>query len=150
MKKIFISSDHAGYEVKELVKKDLHNKKYNVIDLGTNSLESVDYPDYAIKLGKEVAKDKNSLGIIICGTGIGISIACNKVKGIRAAILYSDEVAALAKEHNNANVISFGARTMTLEDILRRIEIFQSSEFNKRHEIRLNKIADYEKETDDE
>lgn len=146
MANVYISSDHAGYLVKNEIIIFLKKLNYNVIDLGTNSDKSVDYPDYAFALGEKVASDPSSFGVVICGTGIGISIASNKVKGIRAAILYSDEVARLAKEHNNANVISFGARTMTIDEIKNRIKIYLNAKYEKRHEKRINKIKLYEKE----
>lgn len=127
--KIYLANDHSAVEAKTAVKIYLQEKGYEVIDLGTNSSESVNYVDYADKCAISVQKDEEALGIVICGTGIGISIAANKHKGIRCAVLYSDSVASLAKQHNNANIISFGAREMTNEDILRRLYIFLESEF---------------------
>ena len=137
---IFIANDHAGTEYKkELIK--VLSKYFKVVDLGTNTVNSVNYVDYADKVCLSVNSHKNSLGILICGTGIGISIAANKHKGIRCALLYSDSVASLAKQHNNANVIAFGAREMTLDDIINRIEIFLNTKFEGgRHQERIDSM----------
>lgn len=137
---IFIANDHAGTEYKnELIK--VLSKHFKVVDLGTNTSNSVNYVDYADKVCLSVNSHKNSLGILICGTGIGISIAANKHKGIRCALLYSDSVASLAKQHNNANVIAFGAREMTLDDIINRIEIFLNTKFEGgRHQERIDSM----------
>ncbi len=143
--RIAIGSDHAGYELKDQVIEYLKKKNYEVNNLGTNSADSVDYPDFGIAVAKEVSENRADLGIVICGSGIGISIAANKVKGIRCALLYDDEVAKLAHEHNNANVIAFGARFMKLEDVIRRIDIFIAASFAKdRHSRRVDKITKYE------
>ncbi len=137
---IFIANDHAGTEYKkELIK--VLSKYFKVVDLGTNTSNSVNYVDYADRVCLSVNSHKNSLGILICGTGIGISIAANKHKGIRCALLYSDSVASLAKQHNNANVIAFGAREMTLNDIINRIEIFLNTKFEGgRHQERIDSM----------
>lgn len=137
---IYIGNDHAAVEYKNEIVKHL-KEKYNVVNLGTDLNSSVNYVDYADKVALSVAEDKNSIGILVCGTGVGISIAANKHKNIRCAILYNDEVAHLAKEHNNANIIAFGARQMELEDIIRRIEIFLDSEFEGgRHQDRIESM----------
>ena len=109
--------------------------------MGTYDCSSVDYPAYADKMAANILAQKADLGILVCGTGIGISIRANRHKGIRAALLYSDEVAEMAKKHNNANVIVFGGRTMTPEDVRKRIEIFLNTEFEGgRHQKRLDML----------
>ncbi len=139
--KIAIASDHGGYELKEQIKDYFLNKSNPLTDLGTHSLQSVDYPDYADKMAECILKGDAELGILICGTGIGISIAANRHKGIRAALIYNKEVAELAKRHNNANVLVFGGRTMKYEDVIQGIEIFLNASFEGgRHENRLKKL----------
>lgn len=141
--KIAIAADHGGFALKEALKQ--HYTAAELLDLGTYSTESVDYPDFASKVAKAVLAGEADLGILICGTGIGISIAANRYKGIRAALLYSDEAAELAKAHNNANVLVFGGRTMALEDVMKRIDIFlQTSYEGGRHQRRLNKLDEME------
>ncbi|MFA6800839.1 MAG: ribose 5-phosphate isomerase B [Acholeplasmataceae bacterium] len=142
--KIAIASDHAGFELKEAVKQYLLAKDVLVTDLGTNSLASVDYPDYGKKIGEAVVKQSYDFGIAICGTGIGISIAANKVHGVRAALIYDENTAILAKKHNNANIIAFGGRTTTKEQAFHMIDAFMSTEFEVRHLNRINKIKEIE------
>lgn len=143
--KIIIASDHAGFPIKEALKKKLTLKPYALVDGGTYDEGSCHYPTYAFLAGEAVAKKEVDFGIIICGSGIGISIAANKVKGVRAAVGYHDEAVRKSREDNNANMIAFGARYMTLEDMLRRIDIFLHTPYLKgRHEIRVDLIADYE------
>ena len=137
--KIAIAADHGGYELKEALKK--HYAALNLVDLGTFSPQSVDYPDIANKMAQEILTHRADLGILICGTGVGISIAANRHKGIRAALIYSREVARLAKEHNNANVLVFGGRTMALNDVIDYIDTFLSAQFEGgRRQNRLNKL----------
>lgn len=137
--KIAIASDHGGFELKEALKD--HYK--NLIDLGCYSTDSCDYPDVAKKMRDKILNNEVDFGILICGTGVGISIAINRNHGIRGAILYDDLVAQMAKEHNNANVIIFGGRTMSFEDVIRRIDIFSSATFQGgRHQNRINKIEE--------
>lgn len=139
MMKIAIASDHGGFELKEQLKQ--HYAGLNLNDLGTYSAESVDYPDIADKMAHEILTKKADLGILICGTGIGISIAANRHKGIRAALLYSVDVAKLAKQHNNANVIVFGGRTMKFADVVAEIDAFMAAEYEGgRHQRRLDKL----------
>lgn len=141
MKKIAIAADHGGYELKEVLKKYYAGQGVDFIDLGTASEASVDYPDYAAKMADAVLSGKAEVGILICGTGIGISIAANRYHGIRAAVLYDDDVARLAHEHNNANVVVFGGRTMAVEDCIRRFDIFMNAKYEGgRHDRRLEKI----------
>lgn len=136
--KIAIASDHAGFELKTFIIDYLKQKNFEVLDLGTNSETSVNYPDYGHKMAANILARKADLGILICGTGIGISIAANRHKGIRAAVLYSDEVAEMTKRHNNANVIVFGGRTMARSDVIKRIEIFLNTPFEGgRHQERI-------------
>lgn len=142
--KIAIASDHAGFELKEALKNYLTNKNIEVNDLGTNSLDSVDYPDYGKKLGEAVTSDPYDFGIAICGTGIGISIAANKVKGVRAALIYNEETAKLAKNHNNANIIALGGRMTPKEEAYKMVDAFMSASFEQRHLNRLHKIEKIE------
>ena len=142
--KVAIASDHAGFELKEQVKKYLENQKVEVNDLGTYSLDSVDYPDYGRKLGEEIVSNPYDFGVAICGTGIGISIAANKVKGIRAALIYDENTARLAKEHNNANVIALGGRTTPKDKAFKLVDTFMAASFEERHQKRINKIEEIE------
>ena len=109
--KIALASDHGGFKLKETIKKHLLERNAEVIDLGTDSENSVDYPEYGRLCGETVASGKADLGIVVCGTGIGISIAANKVHGIRCGLCTSTEMARLTKQHNNANVLALGGRT---------------------------------------
>ena len=139
MMKIAIASDHGGVDLKEIISNFLKNKNFEVVDLGTSDTTSVDYPIFADKLADNILKKESDLGILVCGTGVGISIRANRHKGIRAALLYDDEVAVMAKKHNNANVIVFGGRTMNSNDVLKRIDIFLNTEFEGgRHQKRID------------
>ena len=139
--KIVVASDHAGYAYKNEIKEFLKNKGYEVLDVGTNSTESCDYPVFAHEAAKKVTSGEANFGVLVCSSGEGIAIAANKTKGIRAGIAYNDEVAGLMRQHNNANMISFGASFMKLEDVLRRVEIFLNTPFEGgRHERRVNEI----------
>lgn len=139
--KIFIASDHAGYELKKIL---IDSLKYELIDLGTTSNDSVDYPDYAFNLGEKVI-DENGFGIIICGTGLGVSIACNKVKGIRCAKVDRDKEAFFARSHNDANVIALASYT-PIEEATKYVDTFITTDFSteERHIRRINKITEYE------
>ena len=138
---IVAAADHGGFEMKNQIVEDLRKQGFVVEDLGTNSADSVDYPDFAEKATAKVLSGEADLGILVCGTGIGISIAANRHKGIRAAILYDDYVAKVAREHNNANILCFGGRTMTTKDALRRIDIFMKTKYEGgRHDRRLGKL----------
>ncbi|MBX7169742.1 MAG: ribose 5-phosphate isomerase B [Pyrinomonadaceae bacterium] len=145
--KIAIGADHAGYEVKEKIKKQLEEMNLEVEDLGTNSTESVDYPDFGAAVGREVASGKADEGIVVCGSGIGIAIAANKVHGIRAAQAWNEETARLAREHNNANVLSIGARVLPENEIPKIVKAWFDAKFQGgRHEGRIEKISELEKE----
>ncbi|MCQ2966862.1 MAG: ribose 5-phosphate isomerase B [Alphaproteobacteria bacterium] len=139
--KISIASDHAGYTYKEEIKKYLSKKGYEVVDCGTYSTESCDYPIFGKEAAKKVANKEVNFGVLVCSSGEGIAIAANKIKGVRAGIAYNDDVARLMRQHNNANMIAFGASFMALEDVLRRIDIFLATEFEGgRHERRVSEI----------
>lgn len=139
--KLSIACDHAGYNYKEEVKKYLENKGHQVVDCGTYSLESCDYPIFGKEAARKVANKEVDFGILICSSGEGIMIAANKVPGVRAGLAYNDDVARLIRQHNNANMIAFGANFMALEDVKRRIDIFLATEFEGgRHERRVNEI----------
>ncbi len=139
--KIIIGNDHAGVELKNKIKDYLLSKGYDVLNVGTDTLDSVDYPDIAQILGEEVLKSNDNLGILICGTGIGISIAANKVKGIRAALAHNELTAKLAREHNNANVLALGARVIGEDLAIATVESYLNAKFEGgRHERRVNKI----------
>lgn len=141
--KIGIVSDHRGYETKKKILKEIKNISF--IDYGTNSKESVDYPDYAFKLGKAINKKEVDLGIAICGSGIGMSIALNKVKGIRCARVTSIKDVVVTKIDNNSNVIAFSS-DINFNKIKRMIEEFINTPFStdERHVRRINKIKEYE------
>jgi len=136
-KKIFIASDHAGYDMKT----KLSNHFSSLIDLGTNSIESVDYPDFAHKLTNEVLQNEGSLGILICGTGVGMSIAANRTKGIRAGLVSRVEIARLIRQHNDANVLVMPGRFMEDEEAKNCVQTFIDTEFEAgRHKKRIQKI----------
>ena len=138
--KIIIGNDHAGLDFKHHIITYLKSKDIEVIDVGSSEKASVDYPDYAQIVSKEVLKDSNALGILICGTGIGMSIAANKYKGIRAALIYDIDTATLAKAHNKANVICLGSRKTSHIDATKMIEAFLDTDFESRHQGRIDKI----------
>ena len=139
--KVVLASDHAGYMYKQEIKSFLKGKGVQVVDVGTNSIESCDYPIFAHEAAKKVATGDVDYGILVCSSGEGIAIAANKIKGVRAGIGYNDDVARLMRQHNNANMIAFGATFMKLPDVLKRIEIFLKTPFEGgRHERRVNEI----------
>lgn len=146
MLRIAIGSDHGGVDYKQEVINYLKEKGYEVKNVGTDSHDSCHYPVYGAEVGKLVSKGEADVGIVICTSGEGIAIAANKIKGVRCGLAYNDEVAMLMRQHNNANVISFGAKFMALEDVKRRIDIFISTEFEGgRHATRVDMISDLEK-----
>lgn len=144
--KIAIGSDRQGFIYKEKIIEYLHLKKYDVVDVGPyDNKFPVDYPIYGEKVGKLIANAECDRGIVICATGIGIMIACNKVKGIRCGIGYNDKVAELMREHNDANVIAFGQNHMTLEEVIKRTDIFLNSNFlASYHSTRVKQITSIE------
>jgi ribose 5-phosphate isomerase B len=143
--KIAIGSDHAGFQYKEIVKKHLEEKGFQVIDKGTHSEERVDYPVFGEAVANAVASGEADRGIVICGTGIGISIAANKVKGIRAALCTNEYMARMARKHNDANILAFGARVLGIDVALGIVDEFFSTDFEGgRHEKRVNIIKEIE------
>ena len=141
MKKLFISSDHAGYNLKEIIKKKF-NKKFKFEDLGTKGSEkSVNYPDFAHRLCKKVANNDKNMGILVCGSGTGMAIAANRHKKIRAAMCYSLKNTKLSRLHNNANIITLGSRLTKKKIALKCVEIFVNTKFEGgRHLKRIRKI----------
>ena len=140
-KKICISSDHAGYNLKETIKSFLVDKEVSLIDLGPFSNNSVDYPDFAKKTAKRVATQKSEIGILVCGSGTGMAISANKIKGIRAAVCYNAKSTRLSRLHNNANIIALGSRLTKKSDALKLIKIFLNTKFEGgRHLRRIKKI----------
>lgn len=143
--KIGIGSDHGGYELKDSIKKHLMEKNIEVVDYGTDSTESVDYPDFGRAVAEAVVSKEVDRGIIICGTGIGISIAANKVKGVRAALCTDSYSARMSMEHNNANVLALGARVLGEGLALDIVDTWIETKFQGgRHERRVNKISEIE------
>ncbi|MBQ3033948.1 MAG: ribose 5-phosphate isomerase B [Deferribacterales bacterium] len=142
-KKIAIGSDHAGFSLKQTIIDYLTDKGIQVDDCGTYSEESTDYPDYAAKVAKTVVSDDSYAGILICGTGIGISIAANRFKGVRAALCHDSFTAAMSRKHNNANILAMGAKVVSWEIAKEIIDIWLSEEYEGgRHERRLEKIEE--------
>ena len=141
MKNIFISSDHAGYSLKELIKKHLDKKKILYNDLGPNNDNRVDYPDYAHKVAKKVKINKNHFGILVCGSGMGMNIAANRHKNIRAAQCFNLKSTKLSRLHNDANIITLGSRLLSKNNALKCISVFLSTKFEGgRHSKRIKKI----------
>ena len=136
---IFIASDHAGFDLKQQI---LNSIKANLIDLGVDSKNSVDYPDYAKKLVSKINSTENSKGILICGSGVGMSIAANRDKNIRAGLAFKSEIAKLIREHNDANVLILPGRFMDIQDALKCISNFLTTNFEcKRHHNSINKLS---------
>ena len=143
--KVAIGCDHGGLHLKEDIKSLLADGGYEVTDFGTNSTDSVDYPDIAVPVANAVANGEFDRGILICGTGIGIGIAANKVKGVRAAVCSDVTTAHLVKEHNNANIIAFGARIVGIEKAKDIVKAYLNAEFQGgRHEKRIAMIHEIE------
>lgn len=137
--KVFLASDHAGFELKNELKEAIKGLGYEVVDLGTNDKNSVDYPDYAHLLTSKL--EPNCYGVLVCGTGIGISIAANRHENVRCALCHDEFTARLAREHNDANVIAFGARVIGAGVAISAVEAFLKTEFvGGRHERRVKKI----------
>ena len=141
MKKIFISSDHAGFKLKEVIKVYLSKKNLPFQDLGPNNDERVDYPDFAHKVAKKVITNKNNVGILVCGTGMGMNIAANKHKNIRAAQCFNLKSTKLSRLHNDANIITLGSRLLSKKNALNFIGVFLNTKFEGgRHIKRIRKI----------
>ena len=140
-KKICISSDHAGFNLKEDIKSYLINKQISVFDLGPYENKSVDYPDYARKLANRIKAKKSDIGILVCGSGTGMAISANKIKAIRAAVCYSVKSTRLSRQHNNANIIALGARLTKKNLSFKLIDTFLKTKFEGgRHLKRIKKI----------
>ena len=140
-KKICITSDHGGYNLKEAIKDFLINKNISIIDLGPVKNKTVDYPDYAKKIANRIKIKKSDAGILVCGSGIGMAISANKVKSIRAAVCYNLKSTRLSRQHNNANIIALGARLTKKNLSLKLVEIFLNTKFEGgRHLKRVKKI----------
>ena len=141
MKKIIIASDHAGYSLKEYVKNFLNKKKIQIKDIGANSKESVDYPDYAHKLSRVIKKNRNTIGVLICGSGQGMIMTANKHKNVRAALCYDAKSTKLSRLHNDANVITLGSRLVSKKNAIKYLNIFLKTKFEGgRHKKRIKKI----------
>ena len=137
--KIFIASDHAGFDLKQKLIEEMPNDTFE--DLGTNSKESVDYTDYANKLAEKLSRNNDRKGVLICGTGVGMSMAANKFNNIRAGLVYNSEVAKLIREHNDANILVLPGKYMDVKEAVKSVDNFISSPFEGgRHNIRLKKM----------
>ena len=144
--KIAMGNDHTGIELKNIIKEFVEGKGYEVIDLGTNAPESCDYPVYGEKVGRAVADGEADLGIAICGTGVGISLACNKVKGIRACVCSEPYTAKLSRQHNNSNVLAFGSRVVGSELAKMITEAWLDAALEGgRHQRRVDMVMEIEK-----
>ena len=140
--KIYIASDHAGFEFKEKIKIAL-SSKILLIDVGTSNQSSVDYPDFAHLICKRICDDTSSFGILICGSGIGMSIVANRYKFIRAALCLDEKMAKLARQHNDANILVLGSRLISWQEAIKCVNIFFSTKFDGgRHQSRLEKVND--------
>tara|TARA_B100000579_G_scaffold435639_1_gene459423 strand:+ start:846 stop:1283 length:438 start_codon:yes stop_codon:yes gene_type:complete len=140
-KKISISSDHAGFKLKEKIKKNLIKKKIQVVDLGPKSEQSVDYPDFAKKIARNVSSKKTKVGILVCGSGTGMAMSANKFKKIRAAVCYNKASTRLSRQHNNANIIALGSRLTKNSNAIKLVNVFLSTKFEGgRHLRRVKKV----------
>jgi len=145
-KKVVIGSDHAGFEDKEKIKRQLERLGVEYEDVGTNSTDSVDYPIYAGKVAEKVSNGEFEQGILVCGSGNGMQIAANKFRGVRAALAWNEQTARLARQHNDANVLSVPARMISPEEVSKVIESWLGAEFEGgRHERRVEEISEIEK-----
>ena len=145
--KVSLGADHAGFELKEKIRELLREQGIEVSDEGTHSAESVDYPDYARKVAEAVAGDGSLRGILVCGSGIGMAMAANKVHGVRAAHVTSEQEARMSREHNDANVLTLGARFLDDDTAQRIVQTFLNTRFDGgRHQRRVEKIAAIERE----
>ena len=145
--KVALAADHAGFEEKEKIKRTLDNLGVEYIDMGTTSTDSVDYPDFAKKVGDAVSKGEVDSGLLVCGSGTGMAIAANKVKGVRAAVAWNPDIARLAREHNDANILSLPARFMSDEEAAKVLKAWFDASFEGgRHAKRVEKIEELESE----
>jgi ribose 5-phosphate isomerase B len=143
--KIAMGADHAGFSLKEALRQKLSDEGYEVVDFGTGSAESCDYPDFAQSVGRDVAQGRSDRGILVCSTGIGMAMAANKVDGVRAAPAQNDDEVRFTREHNDANVLTLGAKYMDARRAMELIDIFLKTEFaGGRHARRVAKIAQLE------
>ena len=141
LKNIYISSDHAGFKLKEIIKKYLIKKKMNYFDLGPYSDRRVDYPDFAHIVARKVKSSKNNVGILVCGSGMGMNITANKHKNIRAALCFNSKSTKLSRLHNDANIITLGSRLLTKKNALNCVSVFLNTKFEGgRHLKRIKKI----------
>ena len=139
---IAVASDHAGFDLKEILKRDLQQAGHEVLDLGTNSTASVDYPDYGAAMADAIASGKAERGVLVCGTGIGISIAANRNPKVRAALVHDVTSARFSREHNDANVVAFGARVIGSETAREALKVFLATQFEGgRHAARVAKLC---------
>jgi len=140
-KKISLASDHAGFVLKEIIKKKLIKNKVKVFDLGPNDKDSVDYPDYAKKVARNISSKKTNMGILVCGSGTGMAMSANKFRKIRAAVCYNSASTRLSRTHNNANVLALGSRLTNKREAMKLVNIFLSTKFEGgRHLRRIKKI----------
>tara|TARA_B100000242_G_scaffold268805_1_gene219181 strand:- start:142 stop:594 length:453 start_codon:yes stop_codon:yes gene_type:complete len=140
-KTVCIASDHAGFRLKELIKNHLIDKKVSIFDIGPFNEKSVDYPDYAKKVGNRIKLKKSDVGILVCGSGTGMAISANKIRTIRAAVCYNLRSTRLSRQHNNANIIAIGSRLTKKKISLKLVEVFLTTEFEGgRHLKRIKKI----------
>jgi len=140
-KTVCIASDHAGFRLKELIKNHLIDKKVSIFDIGPFNEKSVDYPDYAKKVGNRIKLKKSDVGILVCGSGTGVAISANKIRTIRAAVCYNLRSTRLSRQHNNANIIAIGSRLTKKKISLKLVEVFLTTEFEGgRHLKRIKKI----------
>ena len=140
-KKISIASDHAGFILKEIIKKKLIKKKVKVLDLGPKSKNSVDYPDFAKKVARNLISKKTKMGILVCGSGTGMAMSANKFRKIRAAVCYNTVSTRLSRTHNDANILALGSRLTKRNDAIKLVNVFLSTKFEGgRHLRRIKKI----------
>jgi len=141
--RIYIASDHGGFRLKEKIKSHLVEKGFKIEDFGTYSEDSVDYPVFAKRVVNAVVREPNAKGILVCGTGIGMSIAANRIKGVRAALCWNEESAKLSREHNNANILCLGQRVLNEDLALKIVDVWLNTEFSneERHIRRLNMLV---------
>jgi ribose 5-phosphate isomerase B len=139
--KIVVGSDHAGFELKQIIIEHLSERNMNYEDFGTNCLDSVDYPDYAKKVAEEVNSKDLIMGILVCGSGQGMAMTANRFKNVRAAICHNSDVAKVTRQHNDANVLCLGSRFIDMSEAIKCVDVFLSTDFEgERHLKRINKI----------